>query len=320
MSIVKKVELCEYKDLKFEVILDYYYDETLDEYYIDNVIGNSNLKKIRNEYRKIKGLLLDEEIKNIRNKYKLSQRDFSVALGFGEITITRYESKTVQDSSQDYIIRQSNLPSQFLKYLENNKEKYIKLNGITKYKELVNYVNNLSNNYDYIINQYDVKYRGNNEFNTLKFKAVIKEIKKLKQGLTKTYLAKSLYYVDNLSYKIFNKSMTGLVYISMPYGAYPKMYEQLLNDKDIMVKESWYGDYECYFISEVYSDYMLSDEEKKIIEFIMNAFSDFSSKDLVEYMHNELSYKETKLFDIISYNYANDIKIYDSFNLNKLTK
>ena len=39
-----------------------------------------------------------------------------------------------------------------------------------------------------------------------------------------------------LSYKIYNKSMTGLVYKSMPYGAYPEMYDQILNDKDIVIK------------------------------------------------------------------------------------
>ena len=47
------IENCEYKDIKFEVTLEYYYDEIIQEYYVDAKLGNENLRKIRNEYRGI---------------------------------------------------------------------------------------------------------------------------------------------------------------------------------------------------------------------------------------------------------------------------
>ena len=47
-------ENCEYKDIKFEVTLEYYYDDIIQEYYVDAKLGNENLRKIRNEYRKQK--------------------------------------------------------------------------------------------------------------------------------------------------------------------------------------------------------------------------------------------------------------------------
>ena len=127
MKIFKLVEQCEYKDLLFDVELEYYYDELLKEYYVDCKLGNENLRKIRNTYRSIKNLLSDDDIKAIRNQYNLSQRDFSIALGFGEVTITRYESKTVQDKSQDEIIRKSKHPLYFLECLKNNKDKFIEI-------------------------------------------------------------------------------------------------------------------------------------------------------------------------------------------------
>ena len=129
-------ENCEYKDIKFNVTLEYYYNDIIEEYYVDAKLGNENLRKIRNEYRKIKNLLTDEDIKNIRNQYNLSQRDFAIALGFGEVTITRYESKTVQDKAQDNVIRKSKNPKDFLILLEQNKNKYIDVNGTEKYNEL----------------------------------------------------------------------------------------------------------------------------------------------------------------------------------------
>ena len=125
MEIFKKIELCEYKDIKFEVELEYYFDDFLKEYYVDVTLGNENLRRIRNAYRKIKGLLTDNEIKEIRNKYDLSQRDFAVSLGLGEVTITRYESKTVQDIAQDKLIRESSNPLKFIEYLKLNKDKIV---------------------------------------------------------------------------------------------------------------------------------------------------------------------------------------------------
>ena len=309
MNKKKIKELCEYKDEKFKLELDYYYDEVLEEYYVDSTLGNENLRKIRNEYRRIKNLLLDDEIKAIRLQYKLSQRDFAIALGFGEITITRYESKTVQDKAQDKIIRQSKNPIEFLKFLKQNEKKFIKVNGLSKYNSLCDYVNNLNNDINFLMNQNSKENRGYTEFNIEKLNAVIVDVKKYKTNITKTFLAKILWYIDCLNYKITNKSMTGLVYISMKYGAFPKMYDRILADKDIVIKESWINDYECYYIEKVDSKTVLTNDEQRIVKFIMEKFQNFSVKELVDYMHQEKAYKNTKLFNVISYEYSNDISI-----------
>ena len=45
----------------------------------------------------------------LEKKYNLSQVDFSRLLGLGDVTITRYEIKAIQDETYDSILR--NLPS-----------------------------------------------------------------------------------------------------------------------------------------------------------------------------------------------------------------
>lgn len=50
------------------------------------------------EYRKRKGLLQPEEIRQIREQYGLSQKNFARLLGWGDITIHRYESGAIQDT------------------------------------------------------------------------------------------------------------------------------------------------------------------------------------------------------------------------------
>ena len=313
MKIYKIIQLCEYKELKFEVELDFYYNNFIEEYYTDITLGNENLRKIRNEYRRIKGLLIDDEIKEIRGQYNLSQRDFAVALGFGEVTITRYESKTVQDRIQDIVIRQSKNPNEFLKYLELNKEKYIDINGYDKYNEIYEKVFNMTKDIDFLVNQNSLKDRGNSIFSIEKLKTIIGKIKIKRKFLSKTFLAKLLWYIDCLNYKLKNKSMTGLTYISMPFGAYPKMYEEILNNEDIKIKRSWINDHECQFIEYVNSYFILTEEEEKIIDFILNKFEKFNSEQLVDYMHKEKAYIETNKFDVIAYDYAIYIKTYEDF-------
>lgn len=55
-------------------------------------------------YRQQKGLLKPEEIKRIRMKYGLSQVAFAKLLGFGEKTIARYESGSLQDEAPNSLI------------------------------------------------------------------------------------------------------------------------------------------------------------------------------------------------------------------------
>ena len=54
MKIYKLKEICEYKDLTFEVELEYYFDDFLKTYYVDVHLGNKNLQTIKNKYQEIK--------------------------------------------------------------------------------------------------------------------------------------------------------------------------------------------------------------------------------------------------------------------------
>ena len=139
------------------------------------------------------------------------------------------------------------------------------------------------------------------------------KIKNKRSRLSKTILAKLLWYIDNLSYQLNGKSMTGLVYISMPYGAYPKMYDEILNDKDIEVQVYWNNDYEYHLIENVNVNDDLNIEEERIIDFVVNKFKTFNASEIVKYMHDELAYKETAKFKIIPYSYSSNIKMFNEY-------
>lgn len=66
---------------------------------------NNNLLNDRNAYRKSHDLLTSDQIVVIREMYGLSQVDLARLLGWGEATISRYESKAIQDEAYDNMLR-----------------------------------------------------------------------------------------------------------------------------------------------------------------------------------------------------------------------
>ena len=303
MKVVTKNEEVVVKGCKINVDLTYYYDEDNDMLFDDIELGNENLRKIRNAYRKEKCLLFDHQIKKIREKYNLNQRNFSLLLGFGEITITRYESKSIQEKAHDAIIRNADNPKLFLQMVETNKEAYLKYNSLESYNNLITIINSRISN--------DLSNSGNIEYSVDKFTAVINYILSKLAKLTKTKLAKLLWYIDNLSYKEYNHSITGLTYIHNYYGAYPIGYNDKLSIDNIKINVIYYDDNDnpTCFIESCITDGILNEEEKQVIDKVIKELNKYNTKELVEYMHKEDAYIKTKQNEIISFDYSKKLSI-----------
>ena len=56
-------------------------------------------------YRERNNLLSPQQIKDLREKYGLSQKSFALLIGMSESTVNRYESGSVQDAAQDSAMR-----------------------------------------------------------------------------------------------------------------------------------------------------------------------------------------------------------------------
>ena len=82
---------------------------------------NANLLNARNAYRVKHGLLTSDEIVAIRESYGLSQVYLSRLLCWGEATISRYESKAIQDEAYDTMLRFiKDNPLKALEFLKKN--------------------------------------------------------------------------------------------------------------------------------------------------------------------------------------------------------
>lgn len=94
-----------------------------DEYVTVPEIEAKNDLILYNQYKKEKGMVLPEEIKNLRNKYGLSQVNLAKLLNFGEKSIARYESGSIQDEAHDLMLKIIQKENSFIEIWEENKNK-----------------------------------------------------------------------------------------------------------------------------------------------------------------------------------------------------
>ena len=89
----------------------------------DEELDSRNLEKAYAAYREKHKLLSPDEIRTTRQKYGLGQRALSRLLGWGEITIHRYENGAIQDKVHDGTLRLIEDPQNMKKIFEANQSK-----------------------------------------------------------------------------------------------------------------------------------------------------------------------------------------------------
>lgn len=323
-----EVELCEekvekpVKDDIVEYTENYY---RCNKYDIENIFMTGNMwnKSLLNRidaYRTKNNLLTSIEIKQIRDKYKVTQAELSFLLGLGEVTITRYETKQIQEVSNDNMLREINNNAILtLNLLEKNKERFSE----KRYKaisdeiklvidnETIKYLNEQEIICKYINYTEESLLNGNCVLDINKLKSVLAYITKKMGEVKKVVLMKLLWYIDALSFKNNNKSITGLVYVHMPFGALPVASDELLELSSI--------NYEKKYNTEEHLEYKITNNpeykivgiskiEKEIIDKVIEKFKNYRSSEISEYMHKENAYIETSLNEIISFEFAKELK------------
>jgi len=124
IDIIETDEQVTFKDIRIKFNATYEYCSNTDEYLETEDMIRANSLAVKNAYRREVGLLTSYEIKRIREKYNISQKEFSEILNWGKATITRYENHQVQDRAHDDILRKIDSdPEWFLEMLERSKER-----------------------------------------------------------------------------------------------------------------------------------------------------------------------------------------------------
>lgn len=89
-------------------------------------LEKENQNKAFNKYREKKNILSIEEIKDIRDKYNLTQKEMSRLLGWGDITYHRYENGCLPDETHNNQLKLISHPSNVKILLKDDPEKLSK--------------------------------------------------------------------------------------------------------------------------------------------------------------------------------------------------
>jgi len=71
----------------------------------DEALEGKNIAAAYDAYRRKHHLLTSGEIKELRERYGLSQRALAQLLGWGEVTVNRYENGALQNRAHDTVLR-----------------------------------------------------------------------------------------------------------------------------------------------------------------------------------------------------------------------
>ena len=287
-------------------------------------LEDANIERINKAYKKNANIVKPEELVNLRKKYDISQRELTSILGFGKMTINRYEKGDMPTKSQsDYLKLLIENESEFLSKVKGAYEK----NSISKktyekimnnsnckesfkeeeqviYKKLLNAV---------FSNQRNI-YSGYEEFDLEKTENIISYIASKVKNFTITSLNKYLWFIDMVSYKERVLAITGLSYQKQQYG--PVIAENLYNEISMLNDKYYREEYESengiITIIKSKGNYdlsMLNENEKEIIDSVIKLLKNKTVKEISDMSHEEEGWKKTKNKDYISFEYAMKLKM-----------
>ena len=289
-----------------------------------NEIENQNNERIYQIYREKADIIKAEDIIKLREKYDISQRELTSILGFGKMTINRYERGGLPTKSQsDYI---KLLIENDDKFIEKVKEAYEKNNINEKtYKKIVSeevekeiskkeVQDNIRRYLKSVLTRKPDIYNGYKSLDLEKVENIISYIASKVKNLTITSLNKYLWYIDMLSFNKRTVAITGLTYQNQKFGptiVYKKYDElSLLDDKyqreDIETENS---NTSKIISNNNFNLDKISSNEKEIIDTIIKLLKNKNVTDISEMSHREDGWKKTKRFEQISFEYAMNLKL-----------
>lgn len=284
-----------------------------------NEIENENNERIYKAYQRKTNCITPQEIRKLREKYQLSQRELTAILGFGKMTINRYERGGVPTKSQsDYL---KLLSENAMEFNKKAKEAYEakRINQKTYQKIAMQDIEDIVSQEDiqamyrkyinYALTRKPDIYNGYKTFDLELLENIISYLASKVKNLTITSMNKYLWFIDILAFQQRGTSITGLTYQNQQFG--PTIVEQKYKEISLLDNKYTRNDYEdetgtkSYITSNHNYDLSkLSKEEIKIINTIIKLLKDKKVTDISNLSHQEDGWKKTKRFENLSFEYA----------------
>lgn len=303
----------EKENVKLRRVKTFVKDEEIeyDEYYLvdpitleevfDRNIEIENDIRLYDIYKKRHNLLTSEEIKEIRKKYGMNQKEYALSIGLGEISVHRFENGSIQTEAIDAIMRLSSNPDNMYDLIRNNRknllqEKYdlfveninlrrnLKYHNIAtldveKLKSLKFETANTLDLADYLISKY------NGKIDEMKEKYNIKDMSNKAEYITPLKLQKLLYYIQALSLVVYDKEAFKSKIYAWSYGPVVEdVYKKYKGKTPIITSNKIVN---------------LSEGLKEIVDIVIQSYGQIEAKKLIDLTHDEEPWKGNEKNNII---------------------
>ena len=204
-----------------------------------------NIKEVDEQYRMVTGIVTTEDIGKLMKIYQIGKAPLSLALGFGEVTITRYLAGQVPSKEYSDIIRAALTSPSYMKRL-------------------------LTENKDRIAD------------------AAYNRAMTAAEEVTPLMLQKLLYFIQGIYSALCGRPMFAEDCEAWVHGpVYPEVYNLFRDFKYNPIEDARFA--VLYGTAE-----KLTEEEKKVIDLVLDTFGVYGGKTLERITHSERPWREAR--------------------------
>lgn len=222
-----------------------------------------NIKERDIQFRQTEDIISIEEIKRLMSVYNIGKMPLALALGFGEVTVTRYLDGQVPSKPYSDIMKKAlSSPKYMRDLLEKNRTKV----GETAYKKAIKAIVEI----DHL-------------FNAVSDKMLISIAYMFEQmqEVTPLALQKMLYYIQGIYMVLYKEPLFPEECRAWLHGpVYNKVYDLFRDFKYNPIEDN-------RFIFLHGKAKVLSEEERRVLDLVIGSFGIYSGKTLEKITHNE---------------------------------
>ena len=230
---------------------------------------DKNVQEIDGQYRAEEGLVLIDDIEKLMKIYKLGKAPLSLALGFGEVTIPRYlEGQMPSKEYSDVVKAALTSPAYMERKLMENREKLTD----TAYKKALAAAESIESLFSV----------------SDKMLRVIAYVFKKLEEVTPLMLQKQLYFIQGIYSALYGRPIFGEDCRAWIHGpVYPEVYELFRDFKYNPIDDARFALLEG-------TEGALTEDEKRVVELVVNTFGIYGGKVLEKITHNEEPWLEAR--------------------------
>ena len=212
---------------------------------------DANIRAIDEQYRHAEGIVSIDDIQKIMAIYNIGKAPLSIALGFGEITITRYLSGQMPSKEYSDIIKKAlSSPAYMIKLLNENAEKM----GETAYNKAMKTAEKTAGLFCV----------------SDKMLLTISYVFEQMREITPLALQKILYFIQGIYMALFDKPLYEEDCMAWTHGpVYEDVYNLFKDFKYNPIDDNRFAIFRDRFEE-------LDEQERKVIDLVINTFGKYS--------------------------------------------